>query len=1034
MSKTLGHEMILASAGSGKTYALVNRYLRLLALGEDPARIIALTFTRKAAGEFLQKIFIRLTEAAADDEEARKLSKVIQIESHGCEFFKSLLVGLVHEMGNLQLGTIDSFFARIVGAFPYELGLTRPHRIMDNFEQGVARSQAMEDLMAFGDEDRENHILQLYKELTWGAEEKNVYSLFEDSLKAYHSLFLETRDLKKWGQGNLIFKSAPWWMGTDIEKDELAQAIRQSLIELETTPSNHDKFETLLLRFVAWQPGQPLDNGVLLQRLFESHADLAAGFASIKLGRSELEIEGNLATQLHQLVQMYVRQEIARRLVMTQSLGGLLAEFDALYESSVREAGSLVFADLPMLLIKALVSDEGAISPEDFIYRLDGQTDHWLVDEFQDTSRIQWKVLSSFIDEVLQDPSGRRTFFHVGDIKQSIYGWRGGDSRLFEEIYQRYGKGPDGIKKSQLYHSWRSAPPVLDCVNALFGNAITPMLCGDDVASRWNEQWTKHEPSTKTADLSGFAGWGLVDPEASIEDGCIELIKKADPLSKGLSCAILMRKNKDIVAMTQALREAGIPASMEGRVSIGMDNVVGTWIRAFFYSISQPDEAFSRAYLQWPGFAYDDKLHARLSAETLSALTEHGFAEAVRTLIGFLGKNLNLTPFLIRRSDQLLEASTQFEGTGVRTIEAFIQFLKTATVEESTLSSQVQVMTVHKAKGLDFDMVIVAGFGADPLVQTNRSSLHVEREQEGEVEWILDLPNKAFLEAEPCLDAASKNEQGRNVFEALCLLYVAMTRARQGLYCLAHPPARNSSQTTWHQLFEIALSSDKEPEVDGLISWHASFGDAAWHTHGSKREQQVVPPVTLEPISGPTPTTGSFLQRAASPSQESHAEETFAEELRSTVGRQFGTRMHDLLSLVEWVDTGDAGQVEQVAGTFPADLRDRVKRLLESDCGREVFTEPDEPCALWREKPYVLRRDNRVSYGIIDRAVVYHDNAGNPIRVVIYDYKTDSLDPARPAEEQLLEKYQLQLERYCEAVAVLTGLPIDKIFARLIPV
>ncbi|NDV61816.1 UvrD-helicase domain-containing protein [Puniceicoccales bacterium CK1056] len=1034
MSGKIRHEMILASAGSGKTYALVNRYLRLLAHGVDPAQIIALTFTRKAAGEFLQKIFARLTEAAGDEDKARKLSEDIQIQPSPASFFKTILVSLVHEMGNLQLGTIDSFFARMVGAFPYELGLTRPHRIMDDFEQGVARAQAMETLMAFGDEDRETLILQLYKELTWGAEEKNVYSLFEDSLQAYLSLYLETSDPKCWGQADRVFKQSPWWLGKDMDKEKLVESIRESLLELEISPANHEKFETLLTRFLSWQPGQPLDNGVLLKRLFESRGDLESGNANIKLGRTELDIEGALASQLLQLIKVYVSQEIARRLIMTQSLGKLLAEYDRLYESSVREAGSLVFSDLPLLLIKALANPGEAFSAEEIIYRLDGQTDHWLIDEFQDTSRVQWKVLSAFVDEILQDPGGQRSFFHVGDIKQSIYGWRGGDSRLFEEIYQRYGSGDDGIKKSHLTHSWRSAPPVLNCVNALFGNAVTPMLCGEEVATRWNEQWAEHEPSEKTALLSGFAGWGLVDSESSIEEGCVELLREVNPLKKGLSCAILMRKNKEIVAMTQALREADIPASMEGRVEIATDNVIGSWIRAFLYSLARPDESFPTAYLTWHGFPYDKGTHSRLASETRTALAGHGFAEALRVLIGFLSGNVEMTRFLNRRADQLLEAATRFEATGVKTLEGFIQFIETASVEESTLSSQIQVMTVHKAKGLDFDMVIVAGFGASPLVRSNKSSLHVERHVDGEVDWILDLPNKAILEAEPCLSAAAHGETGRNVFEALCLLYVAMTRARQGLYCLAHPPTRNSSQTTWHHLFETGLSKDDNPRKEGAIEWHATFGTPVWYSDLVQKEKIADNRVTLSRKESLPDTVGKFLQRAPSPSEESHAEEIFSEELRSPAGRLFGTRMHDLLSLVEWVDADDPSALDQAVSEFPEDLQERVKCLFLSSHGKEVFVKPDCPCDLWREKPYVLRLENRLSYGIIDRAVIYRDPAGNPDRVVIYDYKTDSLDPDRQAEEQLLEKYSVQVERYREAVSVLTGLPLEKISAKLIPV
>ena len=118
----IGHECIKAFAGSGKTYTLVIRYIRLLALGVEPARINALTFTRKASGEFLQRIFLRLMVAAGDPNDARILAMQIQLSEFGQADFLRLLIRMIQDIGKLQLGTIDSFFARLVGAFPYELG------------------------------------------------------------------------------------------------------------------------------------------------------------------------------------------------------------------------------------------------------------------------------------------------------------------------------------------------------------------------------------------------------------------------------------------------------------------------------------------------------------------------------------------------------------------------------------------------------------------------------------------------------------------------------------------------------------------------------------------------------------------------------------------------------------------------------------------------------------------------------------------------------------------------------------------------
>lgn len=121
--KALGHVMILASAGSGKTHALTNRFVRLLANGAAPERIVALTFTRKAAGEFFDEILRKLAAAAGDSLAAQALANAIELPHLGSADFRAMLRTVVEAMPRLNLGTLDGFFARIVRAFPLELGL-----------------------------------------------------------------------------------------------------------------------------------------------------------------------------------------------------------------------------------------------------------------------------------------------------------------------------------------------------------------------------------------------------------------------------------------------------------------------------------------------------------------------------------------------------------------------------------------------------------------------------------------------------------------------------------------------------------------------------------------------------------------------------------------------------------------------------------------------------------------------------------------------------------------------------------------------
>jgi ATP-dependent exoDNAse (exonuclease V) beta subunit len=603
---------------------------------------------------------------------------------------------------------------------------------------------------------------------------------------------------------------------------------------------------------------------------------------------------------------------------------------------------------------------------------------------------------------------------------------------LFKEVYEQY---KNGIEKRTLQKSWRSAPAVLDSVNALFGKTALPAdIIGEKVARRWAADWEDHVTSKKTAPLEGYAAWGLVGKKDDVAPACIEIINTVQPLERELSCAILVRTNPEVASMAQALREAGIPASMEGEVEIARDNVLGAWILAFLYSLARPGESFPRAYLSMCGVDVDDREYNRLAGLFRMVLSNDGYAEAVRRLLNFLEPLIYQNRFLKRRSEQLLESINLFEGTESRSLEGLITFLESAKVAESTLHEQVQVMTVHKAKGLDFDMVIVAGFGTRKLVPDSNRSIHAHRRPDGEVGWVLDLPRKGIVEQDPVLKAASKEHQDNEVFEALCLMYVAMTRARLAMYCIAEKPGTNTSIPRWHEVMTAAYGCAPDPREDGRIAWQREWGPADWFTRGAAKEKRKPDTIELDAIAGPLPECRTTLRRMPSPSQESHGKETAVRSLRSNAGRLFGTQMHDFLATIEWVNVEDEQAINRLLEEVDESLKERLEGLLKSPEGMAVFKMPDADCALWREKPYVLRRGNYVAQGIIDRAVIYHDASGNPVRAVIHDFKTDQLDPDRPAKEQLLERYSIQLERYSEAVSVLTGLPESAISTNLVPV
>ncbi|HEY1084504.1 MAG TPA: UvrD-helicase domain-containing protein, partial [Prosthecobacter sp.] len=183
---TLTHQLISASAGSGKTYQLVRRYLHLLALGQPAEGVAAMTFTRKAAGEFFSRILQGLAAMAEKPETAALFFEGVQPPLPPGQDFGVLLRTVARRLHRLQLSTLDSFFAKVAACFPMELGLPAGARVMDEDETRMARREALDALLDRLYLEDQNTALQTlmeaYKQATFGSEDKTVEATLQDWL------------------------------------------------------------------------------------------------------------------------------------------------------------------------------------------------------------------------------------------------------------------------------------------------------------------------------------------------------------------------------------------------------------------------------------------------------------------------------------------------------------------------------------------------------------------------------------------------------------------------------------------------------------------------------------------------------------------------------------------------------------------------------------------------------------------------------------------------------------------------------------
>ncbi len=1029
----IGHVMILASAGSGKTYALTNRYVRLLAHGAKPERIAALTFTRKAAGEFFDEILKKLARAASDESVAKKLATEIEVpELQAADFLKLLRV-VTEAMHRLNLGTLDSFFARVVRAFPLELGLSGDFEMLQDYAARLERRRVLRRMFAHTDGGTARQdFIEAFKRATFGTEEKRLGARLDAFLDEHAEVFLAAPDEACWGRAERIWpQGCAWLTAADAKKRaESAVGLKAALPWATFSDKQRQRWEDFLAALPEWAPGAPLPKPVayVVGNAFKAWP----GLTEIIVERKKVPLSPGASGALRALVSGIVGAELARRLEMTQGIFAVLRSYEEVYDGTVRRAGRLTFADVQRLLRPDtpdgawMLSRDAAAEARLFIdWRLDAQIDHWLLDEFQDTSFGQWSVLRNLIDEAVQDPAEARSFFYVGDVKQAIFAWREGDSRLFREIFDHYNATrPGTICEERLDRSWRSGPAVIAMVNRVLGDGeALARLFPAEAAVRWTREWREHESAQPG--LGGFATLRQAGDEAGRFEETLRILTETRALERGLSVAVLVQKNSTAAELADFLRrKGGLPAVAESDLRVGVDNPLACAVLALFRAAAHPGDRAAwtqvamtplQAVLVAENCATGDGLGVRILGE----IHAEGFARTVESWVRKLEPALaGDDAFSRERGRQLAEAARLFDETGSRDVAEFVQFVERHAVRDADTAAVVHVMTVHKAKGLGFDLVVLPDLEGTKLA-ARRRGLAVQRAQDRTVEWVLDLPPETFYAEDKVLARHVRLAEADACYEELAVLYVAMTRAKRAMYVIAEPVGTSQS-CNFPRLLQETLGE----------KW--ASGDAVWF-------EAISPAVPEHTVDGGLATVRSIrtLHRPARTPSESATREIAGEKLFAleTGGAvNFGRAVHALFETVEW------WEATQLAAWTAARMKNGADEIALSEAINclqctglaEVFTRPSGRVEVWREKAFEVVLSGVWLTGVFDRVVVERDATDRPIKAWVIDFKTDRVRGENDQVASAIEKHAGQLNLYRRVVAVLTGLSVQVIRATLV--
>lgn len=1078
-----GHIAILASAGSGKTTRLTRRYIELLAKGTTPDRICALTFTRKAAGEIFDRIVSGLSQAAAGIDRAGLKKAMPGLEKN--DYLRMLRLFL-ENLNRTAIGTMDSFVVGVARAFPMELGVPFDFRVLDgdDMEGKWLRQDVLASILAADEAGNlsARAFMEAFKQATFGVEYKNFGRVMDDIINSFHQAYRLCSDGKKWGYpgvgmtehiGNDKVASGALDSQADAviawlaDSRELNGQFRDSLASIVDALRSH----TIL------KPWSKTFSGVLFSRLLTQKEELWNGKGMLEYRRKQIEVPPEISRALGALIAHLFAVEIVKASRTTRGLYELMKLYDQGYDKVSRESGRFSFNDIQYLLASGNISEDPLLLSRErgeqrlFIdFRMDCRLDHWLLDEFQDTSDLQWAVFKNLVSELVQsDPSGNeRSFFYVGDVKQSVYRWRGGNPDLFLDIRDEFNQTDTIVNLEKMAGTYRCSTQVVDAVNRVFSDLPGGFLSASAL-EKWKAAWIHHE--TFNTDAPGYAVLLETEPVDVREESVLaearyrlaaDLLNTIQPLKRGLSVGILMRDNKACGSIVNALRRdcPGMSFTHEGRANV-LDNELAQLMLSLVSLAAHPGDMFAWQHIAMSPFALvlrrNKITRSNIAPRLLTDIEKLGFKAFIRQWGDWFDEVHPLNDYGRACLDRLENAAASFDETVAGDCNRFVQYITDYSAHEGTAGNSIRVMTVHQAKGLEFDIVIL------PQLQ-HINKMNMTRADSSDLifagnrlapDWILSPPKREIAENDPVVGAQIKEQDARHCFDYLCLLYVAMTRARHGLYMIttpAKPPAPGDAfrpdSLLKMQLTDVA-DGDSAPKsvINGseyTTLYSSDAEDANWYESFQEvapvKKAVSPPPADFTEIS--ERSSGREVLRRLEPSKqelfELSASGMFDPETRDVL--DFGTAIHELFEEIEWLDN-DVSAAEIIDTWRPSrrfdkqvvkDVATQFKQCLKSPEVRAALSKPQGNVELWREKSFELILDGSWVSGVFDRVVINRGFSGEPLSAEILDYKSNRNLVSEDDAFRKAKHYFPQMDIYRRALSFILGIEKNRVAVKIL--
>ncbi|WP_121294141.1 RecB-like helicase [Helicobacter pylori] len=774
-----------ASAGSGKTFALSVRFLALLFKGANPSEILTLTFTKKATAEMKERILdylkiLQKENLESEKEKSQNILKELEEKYHlDPDLVRNSAPKIYQRFLNaeIRISTIDAFFQSILRKFCWFVGLSANFEVNEDTK---AHQQQLNASFLSALDNKQLEELSVFIAQCLSYDSYTSDSILERLRFLKNKLYLFDPNKKELAFDEKGFLEKLRSLNQQIQNIETASNEAKKAIKC-------DDFRGFLNSSLTWLKKKSE------YRYFKKIKD------EIPTLESECEeIENDLK-------RYYEARESA--------LFKKFPKFIQLYDKATSKIQALDF-DAIKDKVHALLNGYEEMPAEFFYFRLDSKIAHILIDEFQDTSLNDYKILAPFIDEIkagIGQAKWHRSVFFVGDVKQSIYGFRGSFSSLFESVSKDF-------YHDNLPFNHRSSPLIINYVNTIFKKAY------QNFPTAYLEQKYPKASSNKHA-RDGYVKVSLVadERELLLEQILQEAKNLLEHCIEPKDITLLCATNDDALEIKNYLQKnlSAIRPSTESSAKLSQFVESKIIKNALEYALAEePYKPFYKhSVLKLAGYLHDD------------AIALVGFNPKKESVAGFVWKVMELFELYTECAQICLELAV-----GCEDANEFLEKLEAKEIA-SFKAEGAQIMTIHKSKGMQFPYVIVCERLGKP--KTNNSNQFLEEYSGTElIRLYYRTKNREVVDKDyaRALDKeeAAKNHEETNVY------YVAFTRAELGLIVVAKDKdqkkdKKESKNKGMREKLDLApleegtiapvISSQKELSIPSVVIKPHAYGE-----------------------------------------------------------------------------------------------------------------------------------------------------------------------------------------------------------------